>query len=292
MAGYLPQIFSAGTFHSREKFSDPIKYPDHSLSRPRIVNSYELELFLETDGLMYLNDTTYERKRGALLIAKPGDKRQSTLHFSAIFLHFGCNDPDIKELLHQVQGFHSNLDYDQFAPALLDICETVRSFEPDCDLVAAAKLISFLCEVKKQSVSLNGPEEQISNFSVVSEAVEYMKRNYMFPLTVEKLAEHSCLSTSYFHKIFCATAHITPNNYLLNIRLSHARSMLITSTKPISEIASKCGFNSQAYFSDCFKRKFSISPREFRKSFAYPDIETISPIEQNMQYEADTDYLK
>lgn len=276
MAGYLPKIFSAGTFHSREKFFDPIKYPDQSLSRPRIVNCYELELFLESDGILYLNDTAYERKRGAILLAKPGDKRQSSLHFSAVFLHFGCNDPDVKELLQQIHGFHPDLDYDTFAPTLLDICETALSFEPDCDLLSGSRLISFLCDIKKQSVSLMGTSEHVSNTSIVSEAVEFMKQNYMLPLTVEKLADYCCLSTSYFHKIFWETAHITPNNYLLNIRLSHARSMLASSKLPISEIASKCGFNSQAYFSDCFKRKFHISPRAFRSSFAYPDIETIS----------------
>lgn len=272
MSGCLPKIFSAGTFHSREKFSDSNKYPEHSLSRPRIVNSYELELFGESDGVLYLNNHSYERKRGALLIAKPGDKRQSALHFSTIFLHFGCTDPEIKELLHSLCGFHPDLNYDLFAPKLLDICETALSFEPDCDILAGAKLTAFLCEVKKHSSASVDFTEKDSNSSIVSEAVEYMKQNYMLPLTIDKLAEHCCLSTSHFHKIFLETAHITPNNYLLNIRLSHARSLLATTKHPISDIAVKCGFNSQAYFSDCFRRKFSISPRAFRNSFAYPDI--------------------
>lgn len=273
MNTYLPQIFAAGTFQSQQKFANSVKYPDHTITHPRIVSCYELELFLENDGILYHNNMIHQRKRGALLIAKPGDKRQSELHFSALYLHFGCNDPAIKELIHSICGFHPDLDYDVFFPALSSICETALRFEPDSDILSSAKLISFLCDVKKQSFSKTNISEKDSNFSVVSEAVEYMKENYMLPLTIDKLAEHCCLSTSYFHKIFLETAHITPNNYLLNIRLSQAKSMLINSTFPISDIAVKCGFNSQAYFSDCFKRKFDISPRTFRSSFAYPDIE-------------------
>lgn len=275
MSTNLPLIFSAGNFQSREKFSDPVKYPDQSLSRPRIVNSYELELFREDDGLLYLNGKSYARKKGALLIAKPGDKRQSTLHFSAIFLHFDCIDPGIQELLHTICGFHPDLNYESFAPTLLDICKTALSFEPNCDLLAGAKLTAFLCEVQKHSTLSTCNAQNASNYFAVSTAVEYMKQNYMQPLTIRKIADYCCLSTSYFHKIFCETTHVTPNNYLLNIRLSHARSLLASTSLPVSEIASKCGFNSQAYFSDCFKHQFSISPSKFRHSFLYPDLTAV-----------------
>lgn len=267
MSTNLPLIFSAGKFRSKDKFSDPIKYPAHSLSRPRIVSSYELELFLENDGLLYLNDKSYSRKKGALLIAKPGDKRQSTLHFSAIYLHFGCSDPVIQELIHSICGFHPDLEYDIFTSELLSICDTALSFEPSSDILSGAKLTTFLCEIKKKSTLNTNTLNNESNFSIVSEAVEYMKKNYMQPLTINKIADYCCISTSYFHKIFWETAHMTPNNYLLNIRLSHARSLLTNTNIPISEIASKCGFNSQAYFSDCFKRSLNSTPREFRNSF-------------------------
>lgn len=271
MATHLPAIFTAGQFDSKIKFSDPIKYPDNSISRLRIVNCYEIELFLKDDGILYLNEKSYTRKKGALLIARPGDRRQSTLHFNATFLHFGCDDPSVVELIHSICGFHSDLDYEKLSPALLDICNTALSFEPDSDILAAAKLITFLCEIKKNYVLSSSSTDNSSSLSVVSDAVEYMKQNYMQPLTINKIAEYCCLSTSHFHKIFLETAHTTPNNYLLQIRLSHAKSLLVKSTMPISEIAENCGFNSQAYFSDCFKRQLGATPREFRNSFSYPD---------------------
>lgn len=272
MPTHLPSIFTAGQFDSKVKFSDPIKYPDNSISRPRIVNCYEIELFPKDDGVLYLNEKSYTRKKGALLIARPGDKRQSTLHFHATFLHFGCNDPSVLELIHSISGFHSGLDYEKLFPALLDICNTALSFEPDSDIFAAAKLIAFLCEIKKSYLLSSSSTDHHSSLSVVSDAVEYMKQHYMHPLTINKIADYCCLSTSYFYKIFLEAAHTTPNNYLLQIRLAHAKTLLVKSTMPISVVAGDCGFNSQAYFSDCFKKQFGATPREFRNSFSYPDV--------------------
>ena len=74
-----------------------------------------------------------------------------------------------------------------------------------------------------------------------------------------------------FFLLFVNTVHITPNNYLLNIRLSAAKTLLATTTMPLSEVAEKCGFHSQAYFSDCFLRHFHMSPRHFRETFRHPD---------------------
>ena len=107
--------------------------------------------------------------------------------------------------------------------------------------------------------------------SAISDAIEYMKQFYMEPLTVDQIAEHCCLSSSYFYKLFVDTVHTTPNQYLLSIRLSAAKTLLVTTALPISDIAVRCGFNSQAYFSDCFKRHVQMSPRQFRCSFGHPD---------------------
>ncbi len=276
MATNLPVIFSAGHFHSKDKFSEQMKYPDGSVTKLRTLKTYELELYSNSDGITYLNQVGYERKRGSLLISQPGDRRQSTLHFDAIFLHFECTDPGLQELIQSISGFHSDSDYNSLAPELLDICDIALSFAPNDDILASAKLIQFLCNIKKNYLPVIGEINDSANLSIVSNAIEYMKQFYMIPLTVDKIAESCGLSTSYFHRVFWGTVHTTPNNYLLEIRMSHAKSLLASSSMPISEVAIKCGFNSQAYFSDCFKRKFGITPRLFRKSFLYPDVaETI-----------------
>lgn len=267
MYTHLPIISSAGYFHSSNKFSDPSKYPEASITKLRTVVDYEIELFSQDGGVSHINGKSYPIKKGSLLIAQPGDKRQSTLHFAALFMHFGTSDKAIQELIHSMSGFHSNLDYEKWESEFRDICEMALHFEQNSDIHAAAKLIDFLCKIKQHCLTNSAANPDPSGYSAISMAIEYMKQTYMEPTTVNRIAEHCCVSTSYLHKLFLGIVHTTPNNYLLNIRLSKAKALLATTSIPISEVAARSGFNSQAYFSDCFKRQFDISPKEFRKAY-------------------------
>jgi len=53
---------------------------------------------------------------------------------------------------------------------------------------------------------------------------------------------------------------------LLNTRLEHGLASLQTTDISISNIALDCGFKTPAHFSDAFKRRFGIQPREIRIS--------------------------
>ena len=91
-----------------------------------------------------------------------------------------------------------------------------------------------------------------------------MSKNYQNPLTVKDVADFVNLSESYFYKLYKASRQ-TPYSFLLKIRLEKAKEFLRLSNDSISEIAYKCGFNSDANFIYFFKRKVGISPLKFRK---------------------------
>lgn len=51
---------------------------------------------------------------------------------------------------------------------------------------------------------------------------------------------------------------------LLNTRLEHGLSLLQTTGTPITQIAFECGFKTPSHFSDAFRRRFGIRPKEIR----------------------------
>lgn len=55
---------------------------------------------------------------------------------------------------------------------------------------------------------------------------------------------------------------------LLNTRLEHGLSLLQTTDNAISEIALDCGFKTPSHFSDAFRKRFGIRPKEIRKAEA------------------------
>lgn len=70
----------------------------------------------------------------------------------------------------------------------------------------------------------------------------------------------------FFYKMKSITGE-TPNEFIQNIRLKHAASMLLNHPeKSISEVSDELGYSSVNYFSKCFNQKFGSNPSTFRKN--------------------------
>ena len=68
------------------------------------------------------------------------------------------------------------------------------------------------------------------------------------------------LDRKYFSKIFKKELQMSPNEYLINYRLSRACELMETTTLTIAEIAATVGYDNQFSFSRVFKKYKQISP--------------------------------
>lgn len=100
-------------------------------------------------------------------------------------------------------------------------------------------------------------------------AYQYINNNYMKPITIDGIASFLGISRSYFYKIFKNRYKVSPNQYLLDRRLTIAASLLLSTNHTISEVAEKVGFTDPLYFSKRFSNYYAISPRSFRKQSNY-----------------------
>ena len=69
----------------------------------------------------------------------------------------------------------------------------------------------------------------------------------------------------YLNELFKDKEGITLHQYIIHNRLSKAYELITSSNLSISEIAQKCGFCTQSYFSAAFKKQFGTSPLVLRK---------------------------
>jgi AraC-like DNA-binding protein len=83
-------------------------------------------------------------------------------------------------------------------------------------------------------------------------------------LSLARLAREACLSTFHFHRAFTALFGETPHGYVTRRRLERARDALARSDRAVTEIALDHGFESPSSFSTLFRRRFGLSPRQFR----------------------------
>jgi signal transduction histidine kinase/DNA-binding response OmpR family regulator/ligand-binding sensor domain-containing protein len=82
-------------------------------------------------------------------------------------------------------------------------------------------------------------------------------------LNVEFLSRHLSISKSVLNKKLSALTGDTPAELIKRIRLSKAAKLIERSTGNISEIALEVGFSNPAYFAECFKKQFGISPSQY-----------------------------
>ena len=101
----------------------------------------------------------------------------------------------------------------------------------------------------------------------VARAQHYMEQHYMENITVARLAALGYVSTSAFNRRFKKEIGITPIEYLIEIRIQRAKTLLRRKNIPVTEVAMRCGFGSSAHFSSCFQTRVGVSPSEYRDKY-------------------------
>lgn len=85
-------------------------------------------------------------------------------------------------------------------------------------------------------------------------------------ITLESLALESGYSTNHFLQMFRASTGSTPYQYLLNLRIKRAQSMMNHKSMQLLDIALECGFSSHAQFSRMFRKILGMTPSQYRRS--------------------------
>ncbi len=114
---------------------------------------------------------------------------------------------------------------------------------------------------------LLSPTRQVQKeVSPVVAAIEHIRSNYGSPLTLEELASIAQLSPFYFSRVFKQQTGFAPMDYVINTRIEHAKSMLLTTGKSISEIAEEVGYTNSGSLINLFAKRVGESPGQYRKS--------------------------
>jgi AraC-like DNA-binding protein len=98
----------------------------------------------------------------------------------------------------------------------------------------------------------------------VREALNYIEQNFHNDISVEDIADNCGLNRSYFGKIFKESTGRTPQEFLLNYRMTKAAELLKLTKLSVGDISNAVGYDNPLHFSRAFKNVFGISPREWR----------------------------
>ena len=99
----------------------------------------------------------------------------------------------------------------------------------------------------------------------VLRAVNWMQTNYMNPVSISALAGELNLDRSYFSTLFRRQTGRSPQQYLTELRLEKARTLLLEYGYRPGEAAQAVGYADIFSFSRMFKRHYGVSPSALRR---------------------------
>ena len=94
--------------------------------------------------------------------------------------------------------------------------------------------------------------------------MQYIHENYNHELSLDEIASHIGISKSTALNLFQRFLHITPVSYLIGYRLQAASWLLKNTNKKVKTIAYESGFRNVDYFCRLFKKRYHLTPSEYR----------------------------
>jgi AraC-like DNA-binding protein len=132
-----------------------------------------------------------------------------------------------------------------------------------------ASLRLWACAVIVGAVGeLSAPSSPVSHELVVA-AQEYLKQHLAEPVRMPDLVKHIGLGQSQLFHLFKVATGLTPNDYLVRLRVEKAKELLARPRQSVTDVALEAGFSSAQYFSGVFRKYSGQTPREYREAVCW-----------------------
>lgn len=275
-------------------YNQGLKMPKDYRLPKRYVHDYELELFVQSEGGMFIDEVFYPIQAGDVVFRRPGQLTEAVMPYSCYLICFDLanntsksstnfsfcegggvkgefQDYYINPILEKIPNvFHpdSTPKYMGLFDRVLNESINPTEISPMVQKTAIIQLLNHLYQ--DASDPLNNRAIRSSPYGkAIQKAVNYIKENIRTALTLNELADLAGFSPSYFHRVFHDVMGITPNDYITKLRLERAKELLIRSNDPVHKVALECGINNIPYFSYIFKKRQGITPMEFRARHSF-----------------------
>jgi AraC family L-rhamnose operon regulatory protein RhaS len=94
--------------------------------------------------------------------------------------------------------------------------------------------------------------------------LDYLMRNYGKKITLEGLAAEFGTNRTSLNERFKKETGMTAIAYLIDLRLRLASALLVDTALPVAEVADRSGMTDTTHFERMFKKKFGMSPKDYR----------------------------
>lgn len=242
---------------------------DYHISR-RMDPSALLQLTLAGEGELRYKNARWPLRRGSCMLIDCRVEHEffptaegwefKYVHFwggnTADYLSFLSSNSPVRNLdeseIHEVESTLDRILYETET-------ESVDNYPALSSRIYS--LLTLIMAHDRQITERNKSE----NVRAIPHAVEYIRKNYNHKIDTSEIAHFLNLSRSRLFELFHRTYGMSPHDYIIQYRLSIAKTLLQNTPLSVSEIAEQTGFRDIFAFSRRFKERVGISPKEFRR---------------------------
>ena len=240
--------------------------------RGRILREYQFVYISAGEGVLEMARSRWRITPGQAFILFPGAwhryRPDTRTGWSEHWV--GCDGPVVRRLVRH--GFFSPQrpvlrvrEEDLLLGAFSSVIEAIHAGRPALQQVASGATLYIMSLL----YSAQQPGQEGQNVArAIHEAMHGMADPTQPGPPLPELARRLGVSYTWFRRMFTHHTGLSPHQYRLQIKLGRARTLLSDTTLTVKEVAFRCGFENEHYFSRLFKRKTGRAPGEWRRSLA------------------------
>lgn len=180
--------------------------------------------------------------------------------YSALFIL----EPRYRNRMHFKNMLHLNhVDLAKSEYVLNSMLNEITHKEPGYELFLKNKLEEIILFLSRKYSQISIPKAK--SLVRIGKAIDFIENNFQRNIYIQQLAELSFMSVRNFQRIFKESTGLSPNDYLLELRIQHASKLLTETDSAIYNVSEQVGIADWFYFSKAFKKKFGVSPLKYRK---------------------------
>ncbi|WP_341278550.1 AraC family transcriptional regulator [Paenibacillus sp. FSL H8-0537] len=237
------------------------------------VESHTLLIIVDSEGTLYLNNRFIRFEAFSAFQLAPGDcyqfDGQTNETMDYYCLVYSVVRVDYVQPSFYQQSLFPGKDelrlyplapYIKLLESILVAGKSLQGIEAYKQNLAFQKLMGMLLE---QHLPASQGDRQLYS---VEDTMHYIQLHYKSPLTVKELAALTNMAQWQYSSLFKALTGKKPLDYLVSLRIDHAKEWLANSHASLREIAEWCGFADEYYFSRRFRQMTGGSPRQYALS--------------------------
>lgn len=226
---------------------------------------YEFDIITDGNGYTVFNGKQFEIKPGTVTFSTPEDfheyKAQSAVHFFTVQFSFDAVGTKVMDILGKITENVIYLDSEELADVTALLVLLIKRTD-NADY--SSKLLECIVQAIRQKLDINTAKREKMP-TPIQKSLIYIHSHFKDNIRMCDVAAQLCLCQNYFSTLFRESVGVTYKEYIKNLRLAHARNLILYTDTPITQAALNSGYNSQSQFNRDFKGKYGVNPGIMRK---------------------------